>query len=196
MRRLRVADPVRCRRCGRTIERGEIAYYDRPTWVHGACLVPDAVDPDFGADPDALPPGVPGWIGATTTAVFRSETVRFLPPLLLGLGVVVLALATFAPVHLALVFAIALPLLAAGLRSGYVGVEVSAGGEVVVRGWTGVRRCDAADVLALTAGRVPALLVNGTAPIPAWALVWGSPDAVAGYLGVEVSGTGASGHTA
>lgn len=194
MRRLRVADPVRCSGCGTTIERGEIAYYEAPTWMHGECLVADV---DASLDPGALERGgVPGWLGNHANAVFRSGPVRVMPPVLLGLGVVVLAAATFAPIHLGLVVAVAVPLLGTGLRSGYVGVEVTGGGEVVVRGWTGVTRCQVSEVLAVTEGRVPVLVVDRAKPIPAWALMWASPEPLAAYLGVEVFGAGGSGHTA
>ncbi|MBX7160632.1 MAG: hypothetical protein K1X95_10105 [Acidimicrobiia bacterium] len=183
MRRLRVADPVRCRRCGTTIERGEVAYYESPAWLHGGCLVPDVAE----LDADVLVgSGVPAWIGSERTAVFRSGFVRLLPPVLLALGVVVLAMAVFAPVHLGLVAVIGFPLLLAGLRSGDLCVDVTVGGDVVVHGWLRPYRCGAGEVESLTAGRIPRLSTADGHVVTLSALAFGDAADLAGYLGVDV----------
>lgn len=192
MRRLRVADPVRCRRCKTTIERGEVAYYEAPSWVHGDCLVPDVAELDAGV---LAAVGVPAWIGSDRTTVFRSGLVRLLPPVLMGLGVVVLAGVTFAPVPLAVVVVAGLPLLLAGLRAGHLGVDVTGAGEVVVHGWTRLRRCGADDVAWVAASRVPVLATADGRTLPLWALMAGDPGDLARHLGVEVRSVEPNGHT-
>lgn len=193
MRRLRVADPVRCRRCKVTIERGEVAYYERPSWIHGECLVPDVAELDAGV---LAAVGVPAWIGSDGTAVFRSGFVRLLPPILMGLGVVVLAAVTFAPIALGLAVVIGLPLLLAGLRAGYLGVDVTAAGEIVVHGWARVQRCDAVDVAWIAASRVPVIVTVDAHRLPLWALALGDAGDLGGHLGAEVRSPDPNGHTA
>lgn len=192
MRRLRVADPVLCRRCRITIERGEVAYYDSNTWVHGECLVPDVVE----LDTDVLAAsGLPAWIGSAGTAVFRSGFVRLLPPVLMALGVVVLVAVTFAPVPLTVATVVGLPMLFGGLRSGDLAVDVTDSGEVVVHGWLRMRRCGAADVEVITTGRVPRLGTTDGRTFPLSALAFGDPAGLARHLGVEVRPRGPNGHT-
>lgn len=183
MRRLRVADPVRCRSCGTTIERGEVAYYENRTWTHGDCLVPDVADLDAGVLAGV---GVPAWIGADHAAVFRSGFVRLLPPVLMGLGIVVMTGVLFGVLDIGVAAVVGLPLLLAGLRAGELGVDVTEAGEVVVHGWGRVRRCHAGEVEWISVAPIPVLATADGDTIGLAALTFGLPDELAGHLGVGV----------